>query len=159
MLPPGWVATNQLRVTGPPVPELPHPAATTARHAKSASPTGRILNGEMPISPPPEVRLAVTYPVRSLANSAGSRGRIDLFGARKSAASQCPPAPPRRGLRRRLVGVGRLPARAQRPRPGGGRTRAPLGRVAGRSARRYAPRVAPLSRATPRVGGLPARYD
>jgi len=49
-VPPGCVATNQFKVAGPPLPELPHPAARTARHAKAASPTGRSLNQEMPIS-------------------------------------------------------------------------------------------------------------
>src|SRR4051794_28966720 len=56
MVPPGWVATNQLRVTGPPLPELPHPAAPATKQASAARPTGRSLSQKGPISPPPEGR-------------------------------------------------------------------------------------------------------
>ena len=50
IVPPGWVATNQFRVTVPPLPELPHPAAIKAKHTKPATPTSRSLNQAVAIS-------------------------------------------------------------------------------------------------------------
>ena len=63
IVPPGWVATNQLRVTGPPVPELPQPAAAMARPAIVATPRGLTLSQRARISLLlPWFGLALSYP-------------------------------------------------------------------------------------------------
>jgi hypothetical protein len=64
MDPPGWVATYQLSVTGPPLSDSPHPVAATASDATAAIPTSRSLSPEVPISPPP----AFDWPTHTLSD-------------------------------------------------------------------------------------------
>jgi hypothetical protein len=61
IVPPGWVATNQFKVTGPPVDEPPQPARITPAHTNAAAPIHRFLHRELPITHSPLV-CASPYP-------------------------------------------------------------------------------------------------